>query len=65
MPQETYVVATTDPGQVYYLTGYNLQDPPNSTFGNLENAIEYEELRDAETAAAAIGGGTVGTVKPH
>lgn len=65
MPQQKYVVATTGVGQPMYLTGYNVGDPPNSTFGNLENAIEFDTLQEAEQRAAAIGGGTVGTVKPH
>lgn len=63
MPQETYVV--NNPANDLYLTGYNLVDPPASIFGNLENAVEFNTLEDAETAAAAIGGGTVGLPKPR
>lgn len=62
MPQETFVV--NNPANDLYLTGYNLVDPPASIFGNIENAVEFETLEDAETAAVAIGGGTVGTTKP-
>lgn len=66
MPQQDeFVVATTGVGQVMYLTGYNISDPPSSTFGNLEDAIIFEDLHGAEQAAAAIGGGTVGTTKPN
>lgn len=63
MPQETFVVL--NPVNDLYLIGYNQFDPPSSIFGNLENAIEFETLGAAEQAAAAIGGGTVGTTKPH
>lgn len=66
MAKETFVVST-DPEsleQVMYLTGYNLADPPASTFGNVENAVEFETLEAAQTTALSIGGGTVGTTKP-
>ncbi len=63
MPHQTYVVATGGDLPLY-LTGYNPNDPPNSIFGNLSNAIEYETLEDARTTAQAIGGGTVGTTHP-
>ena len=61
---DEFVVATTGLGLVMYLTGYNIENPPESTFGNLGNAIIFETLHDAESAATAIGGGTVGTSKP-
>ncbi len=47
-----------------YLTGYNVGNPPESTFGNLENAVEYETQDQANTVALAIGNGTVGTTRP-
>lgn len=47
-----------------YLIGYNQNSPSESTFGNLNNAVEFETLEEAERIALEIGGGTVGTVKP-
>lgn len=66
MAQEKFVVSTNPESleEVMYLTGYNLADPPASTFGNLQDAIEFETLPAAEEKALAIGGGTVGTTKP-
>ena len=62
---QKYVVSTDPEGaQVLYLTGYNLSDPPASTFGNLQDAVEYDELETAQGCAASIGAGTVGTTKP-
>ena len=63
MGHQTYVVKIE--GTDMYLIGYNLQNPPGSTFGNLSNAIEYATLAEAQATAAAIGSGTVGTTKPH
>ncbi len=61
--QDEFVVI--NPASDLYLTGYNYFHPPSSTFGNLEHAVIYSTLQAAETAATAIGGGTVGTTKPH
>lgn len=63
MPHETFVVK--QPSNGLYLTGYNDADPPSSMFGNLNSAIEYLTQGAADTAAANIGGGTVGLPKPH
>lgn len=63
MPKQEFVVATTGVGQPLYLTGYNIIDPPASTFGNLANAIILDSLAEAQGRASLIGGGTVGTVK--
>lgn len=61
MPQKFVVqIESTD----LFLTGYNAQDPPSSIFGNLNNAIEYDTLNEAQTTASLIGNGTVGTPKP-
>lgn len=62
MSKHTYVVQI--PNTDMFLTGYNVGNPPESTFGNIENAIEYDTLAEAQTAAAAIGHGTVGTTRP-
>lgn len=62
MPQQKFVVVIE--GTDLYLTGYNVGNPPESTFGNLRDAILYNTLGEAQTAAASIGGGTVGTPKP-
>lgn len=59
----TYVVQIE--GTDMFLIGYNVQNPPESIFGNLSNAIEYETLDAAVETAALIGSGTVGTTKPN
>ncbi len=61
MPHTYYVVF--QPSSGLYMTGYNIQDPASSLFGNSENAVTYETLAEANTAASRIGGGTVGTPK--
>ena len=48
-----------------FLTGYNAQNPPASIFGNLNNAIEFDTLVEAQNLASLIGSGTVGTTKPN
>lgn len=63
MKQETYVVQIENTDM--YLTGYNVSNPPASIFGNLVNAIEYDNLQAANETAALIGSGTVGTTKPN
>jgi len=67
MAQEKFVVSTNPESleEVMYLTGYNLVDPPASTFGNLENAVEFDTITEAENKASLIGSGTVGTTKPN
>lgn len=60
--EETFVVNIT--GTDMYLTGYNYGNPPASTFGMLENAIEYSTLEEAENIAAAIGPGLGGVPRP-
>lgn len=61
--EEVYVVNQL--GTDMYLTGYVPNDPPSSTFGMLENAIEYATLAEAENIATAIGPGTGGLPKPR
>ena len=63
MPNNQFVVL--DPENDLYLTGYNPNSPTDSMFGNLRDAIIYTTLAAAQTAAVSIGGGTVGTTKPH
>lgn len=63
MPKQPVFVVNIQ-GTDLYLTGYNVGNPPESTFGNLENAIEFETLQAAQQTAALIGGGTVGTTRP-
>ena len=63
MSGHTYVVQIE--GTDMFLIGYNIQNPPSSIFGNLNNAIEYDTLEAANETAALIGSGTVGTIKPH
>lgn len=58
---QTFVVQIE--GTDMYLTGYNPNDPPSSTFGNINNAIEFPTLEEAQEKALEIGGGTVGTPK--
>lgn len=63
MPHKTtYVVQIS--GTSLFLTGYNAAIPENSIFGNVQDAIEFATLEDAEDAASLIGNGTVGTTKP-
>lgn len=62
MPKNEFVVEQTFTG--LYLVSYNVGNPPSSTFGNLSDAVIFSTLEQAEAAASAIGGGTVGTVKP-
>lgn len=62
MPTQEFVVQ--EPGGLYCI-GYNPFDPPNSTFGNLNRAVIWETQAAADSAASAIGGGTVGLPKPH
>ena len=62
MPKTTYVVQIA--GTNLYLIGYNASIPENSIFGNLDNAIEFQTIDQAEDIAASIGNGTVGTTKP-
>lgn len=62
MAQQKYVIVAPNG---LYMTAYNLGSPENSSFGNLQNAVEYDTLAAANADAANIGGGTVGTVKPH
>lgn len=63
MAQDKFVVH--DPASGLYLSQYNVGSPQNSIFDNLNLAIEFSTLQQAQNTAAAIGGGTVGTVKPH
>lgn len=63
MPQKKYVVQIE--GTDMFLIGYNAQTPPESLFGNLSSAVEYDTLEEAQTVASAVGGGTVGTTKPN
>ncbi len=62
MPQNDFVVFKPSTGE--YLINVNLGDASQSTFGPLEEAIGFETLGEAETMAASIGGGTVGTTRP-
>lgn len=63
MPNKEYVVL--DPQSELYLIAYNPNSPTDSLFGNLRDAVIYSTLAAAQAAAANIGGGTVGTVRPH
>jgi len=63
MADKKYVVQIE--GTDMFLTGYNAQNPPESIFGNLTNAIEFETLAEAQEKASLIGSGTVGTTKPR
>lgn len=62
MPQQRFVVH--DPASGLYLSQYNIGSPQNSIFDNLNLALEFATLEQAQQTAAAIGGGTVGTTKP-
>lgn len=63
MPQEEYVVKFNETTNLY-LTVYH-SNSDNHEWGNAEDAIKFETLGEAQSLAAAIGGGTVGTTKPH
>ncbi len=65
MPKNQFVVELPSLTGSLYLTGYNVGNPPEITFGNLVDAVIYTSLGDAETAANAIGGGTRPTEKPN
>ncbi len=62
MPHQTFVVI--DNGTGLYLISFNLGNASQSSFGNLENAIEFETLEQAENIAAQIGPGTGGLPRP-
>lgn len=62
MPQQTFVVIDNNTG--LYLISYNLGNAGQSSFGNLENAIEFETLEQAQNIAASIGPGTGGLPRP-
>jgi len=64
MANQKFVVK--DPATGLYYTGQiGLGNASQPTFGTLENAVEYDSQEEADTAAASIGGGTVGTTKPR
>lgn len=46
-----------------YLIAFNEASPSDSLFGNIQSAIEFDTLEEAERMASLIGGGTVGTTK--
>jgi len=60
--QDVFVVKIANTSM--YLIGYNFFSPPQSTFGNLENALEYPTLAEANAIAAKIGPGTIGLPRP-
>jgi len=60
--QDVFVVKIANTSM--YLIGYNFFSPPQSTFGNLENALEYPTLAEAQAIAAKIGPGTIGLPRP-
>ena len=62
MPQEEFVVKDTATG--LYLISLNLGNASQSSFGNLENAIIFDTLDEAQTMAASIGPGSTGIPKP-
>ena len=63
MPKDQDYVVYSENSSLY-LIGYNQFSPPNSTFGNLENAVSYPTLEEAQTIAAKIGPGTIGLPRP-
>ena len=62
MPKSNTFVVVNPEGQ--YLIGYNQGTPPDSLFGNLGDALDYETLEIANEVAGRIGGGTVGVPRP-
>lgn len=61
---QDYVVL--NPANGLYFTGYNgMGQGEEPMFGSLNNAVTYGSQEAADTAAASIGGGTVGTTKPR
>lgn len=63
MPQQEFVVRFNETSDMY-LTFYS-SDLTHCLWGNLRDAIIYSTLAAAQSVAASIGGGTVGTPKPH
>lgn len=63
MPSNQFVV--TIENSDLFLIGYNPNSPSDSLFGNLRDAVIFATLAEAQSTAASIGGGTVGTTKPH
>lgn len=59
---EEYVVRQSEQSDVY-LTYYD-EDPERLQWGPLGSALVYSTLAEAQSLAASIGGGTVGTPKP-
>lgn len=62
MPKTLYVVKLNENTDLY-LTSY-AQPPEHCTWGSPEVALTWATLEQAQSVAAAIGGGTVGTTKP-
>jgi len=62
MPREEFVIRLSEDSTLYcigYTTTFN-----SCIWGNVDNAVVWETLAEAEAAALAINSGTVGTSKP-
>lgn len=62
MPNQEFVVKNEATG--LYLTSLNLGNASQSYFGNLQDAIIFDTLEQAEATAASIGPGSTGIPKP-
>jgi hypothetical protein len=62
MPKQEFVVKYNEQTDLY-LTSYS--DPEHCTWGSPSVALTWGTLAQAQSVAAAIGGGTVGTTKPN
>ncbi len=61
---DTWVIEKEVEDSLLYLTGYNAGSPGDSTFGNVENAIEFDSEEEAEPISLSIGG-VRPVKKPH
>jgi hypothetical protein len=59
---EEYVVRQSEQSDVFL--AYYDEDPQRCQWGALESAMTFTTLAEAQSLAAAIGGGTVGTPRP-
>jgi len=63
MPKDNEFVVQLNDQTELFLTVYN-PNQDSCQWGNLEDAIIFSTLEEAQSLAASIGGGTVGTTKP-
>lgn len=62
MPKTEYVVKFNENTDLYLMS---YSDPQHCTWGSPNVALTWATLPEAQSVAAQIGGGTVGTTKPN